>query len=75
MKRISVVLDAELLRGVDAAAKRARISRSALIRNALREHIRELHIQEMERRDREGYMRFPETPNREWEEVASWPED
>ena len=53
----------------------ARISRSALIRNALREHIRELHIQEMERRDREGYMRFPETPNREWEEVASWPED
>jgi metal-responsive CopG/Arc/MetJ family transcriptional regulator len=75
METIQVVLDAALLRAADGAAKKARINRSALIRNALREHLAHLRMRELEARDREGYLRHPETSNSIWERVASWPSD
>jgi metal-responsive CopG/Arc/MetJ family transcriptional regulator len=75
METIQIVLDASLLRAADGAAKKARINRSALIRNALREHLGQLRTRELEARDREGYLRHPETSSSTWEQVASWPAD
>jgi metal-responsive CopG/Arc/MetJ family transcriptional regulator len=42
METIQVVLDTELLRAIDSAAKRARVNRSALVRKALRGHRKRL---------------------------------
>jgi len=76
METIQVVLDSDLLRAADAAARRARMNRSALVREALREHLKRLAAQELEARDRRG---FRERPDRRaeitaWERVAVWPE-
>jgi metal-responsive CopG/Arc/MetJ family transcriptional regulator len=46
MERISVVIDRELLEEVDRAARRAAVSRSALISEALREYLKQLHLEE-----------------------------
>ncbi len=76
METIQVVLDEELLRATDRAAKRAKQNRSALIRTALREHLKRTHYQELERRDRRGYAKHPEIAQvPTWEGVAAWPED
>lgn len=76
METIQVVLDSELLRATNGAAKRARVNRSALIRDALREHLQRLHAREIEARDRRGYREHPDTARAAaaWERVASWPE-
>jgi metal-responsive CopG/Arc/MetJ family transcriptional regulator len=76
METIQVVLDKELLRATDRAAKRTRQNRSALVRQALREYLKKTHYRELERRDREGYERHPDTGELAvWEEVAAWPEE
>jgi len=76
MDTIQIVLEPELLRATDAAAKRARLNRSALVRQALREHLRRLKIKELEDRDRRGYQRRPQKVSKisRWEKVAVWPE-
>ena len=76
METIQVVLDAELLRATNGAAKRARVNRSALIREALREHLNRLRTREIEARDRRGYREQSEAADEAaaWERVASWPE-
>lgn len=76
METIQVVLDSELLRATDAAAKRARLNRSAVVRKALREHLRRERIQEMEARDRRGYEERASDSKHsvEWERAAQWPE-
>jgi len=76
METIQVVLDPELLRAADGAARRARVNRSALIRRALREHLKRLETQELEARDRQGYRQHPDNPTEVagWEGVAAWPE-
>jgi metal-responsive CopG/Arc/MetJ family transcriptional regulator len=76
MKTIQVVLDAELLRAANGAAKRARVNRSALSREALREHLNRLRTREVEARDRRGYREHPQAVGdvAAWERVASWPE-
>lgn len=73
MATIQIVLDSALLRAADRAAKRARINRSALIRNALREHLRQSRNRELEALDREGYAKWPDTFDTDWEREASWP--
>ena len=55
METIRVVLDSKLLRATEAAARRTKLNRSALIREALRAHLKKLSMQELERRDRKGY--------------------
>jgi metal-responsive CopG/Arc/MetJ family transcriptional regulator len=77
MDTIQIVLEPELLRATDAAAKRARLNRSALVRQALREHLRRLKIKELEDRDRRGYQRRPQKVSEiaRWEKVAVWPEE
>ncbi len=76
METIQVVLDSDLLRAANGAAKRARLNRSALIREALREHLKRLRRLEVEARDRRGYREQPEAAGdvAAWEQVASWPE-
>ena len=74
MVTIQVVLDSDLLRDADQAAKRANVNRSALVRDALREHLRRMRIQDLERRDRQGYERHPDTDDElvGWGGAASW---
>ncbi|HXJ92212.1 MAG TPA: CopG family transcriptional regulator [Terriglobia bacterium] len=76
METIQVVLDSQLLRATNSAAKRARVNRSALVRQALREYLKQLKVQDLEARDREGYRRHPDDPAdaEMWERVAAWPE-
>ena len=76
METIQVVLDSELLRAANGAARRARVNRSALVREALREHLKRLRQREVEARDRRGYRNRPAAAGeaRAWELAASWPE-
>lgn len=74
---VMVALEQALLRAIDRAANRRRVSRSALIREALQEHLKRIHVRESEERDREGYQRYPQTPGdfEVWEKAAAWPTD
>lgn len=76
MKTIQIVLDSELLRATDSAAKRARVNRSALVRKALREHLRRLNVKELEARERRAYQKQPQDVEEveRWAQVAVWPE-
>jgi metal-responsive CopG/Arc/MetJ family transcriptional regulator len=76
MGTIQVMLDSELLRAANAAAKRVRVNRSSLIREALREHLKRLRACAVEAHDRRGHRRRPDVADdaAAWERVASWPE-
>jgi metal-responsive CopG/Arc/MetJ family transcriptional regulator len=76
MHTIQVVLDEKLLNAADAAAKRRKVNRSALIRDALRRHLKHLRQLELEDRDRRGYLAKPQRVEeyRVWEDAAVWPE-
>lgn len=77
MQTIQVVLEEQLLQAADEAARRTNQNRSALVRQALREHLRRLEIRAMEEREREGYLKFPDTldDTAAWEGVEAWPEE
>jgi metal-responsive CopG/Arc/MetJ family transcriptional regulator len=76
MQTIQVVIDEELLRAADRAARKKSVNRSALFRDALKEYLKKLHYQELERRDREGYKSRPDTGEMAvWEGVAAWPDE
>ena len=74
---IQVVLASELLRAADKAARKLKTNRSALFRDALRAHLRALARKEKEDRDRQGYLRYPESLDESsaWDKVADWPDD
>lgn len=75
MEIVQIVLDKQLLRATDQAARRTKRNRSALVRDALREHLQSLRIREMEARDREGYSKRPHARDESavWEAEAVWP--
>jgi len=77
VETIQVVLDRSLLRLADRAARRLKTNRSALFREALRAHLKRLETLEKEKRDREGYVRYPDSLDEpeSWDKVADWPED
>jgi predicted transcriptional regulator len=77
VETIQVVLDGELLRRVDRAARRFKLNRSALIREALRQHLKQLQARSREEADRRGYQRDPEDAGAlaAWDGAASWPDD
>lgn len=76
MTTIQVVVDEELLRAADDAARRLKVNRSALFREALRAHLAGLARRERERADRAGYGQRPESEaDAVWEHVAAWPEE
>lgn len=68
MQIVQIVLDRQLLRAADQAARRTGRSRSGLIRDALREHLQRLEIRAREERDRQGYSRKPHTRD----ETLAW---
>jgi metal-responsive CopG/Arc/MetJ family transcriptional regulator len=77
METIQVVLDADLLKAADRAVRRLKTNRSALFREALRAHLKRIDVAEREKRDREGYARYPDLldqpPARD--QVADWPDE
>jgi metal-responsive CopG/Arc/MetJ family transcriptional regulator len=77
MKTVRIVLDGELLRDTDEAARRLRLSRSALVREALREQLRRLEVRALEKRDSTGYLRLPQQRDemQAWEAQAAWPSE
>jgi metal-responsive CopG/Arc/MetJ family transcriptional regulator len=77
METIQVVLDQKLLRAADAAARRTRQNRLALIRDALRAHPRKLQIRALEDQERAAYSRQPASVEESllWEREAAWPSE
>ena len=77
METIQVVLDSKLLKAANAAAKRQKVNRSALIRDALREHLKRLRQLSLVEQDRRGYEAQPQQEEEYliWAENAAWPED
>ncbi len=77
METIQVVLDAALLKAADEAVRKLETNRSALIREALRTHLDRLERAERERRDRDGYLRYPDSLDQPecWDKVADWPDE
>ena len=75
METIQVTLDARLVRAIDRAARRANLSRSALIHNALSVHLRTLDIRRLEEQDRKGYQLRPQRIDElsGGERAAVWP--
>jgi metal-responsive CopG/Arc/MetJ family transcriptional regulator len=63
-----MTLDDDLLKSVDTAARKLRITRSAFTRAALRQALRQMKTRQLEERHREGYTRHP--PSRT--EFAVW---
>ena len=77
METIQVVLEADLLKAADRAAKKLKTNRSALFRDALRAHLRRIDLAEREKRDREGYEEHPDLLDQPavWDQVADWPDE
>jgi metal-responsive CopG/Arc/MetJ family transcriptional regulator len=77
METVQIVLEKELLRATDRAAKKLKRNRSALVRDALRAHLRWLEIRAQEEQERAAYKAHPQDPDevRMWETVTVWPED
>jgi metal-responsive CopG/Arc/MetJ family transcriptional regulator len=77
METIQVVLEAELLKAADRAARKLKMNRSALFRDALRGHLKRLELRERECRDRDGYRRYPDSLDEPavWDKVADWPDE
>ena len=77
METIQVVLEPDLLKAADRAVRRLKTNRSALFRDALREHLARLDALEREKRDREGYARYPDLLDHPgvWDRVADWPDE
>jgi metal-responsive CopG/Arc/MetJ family transcriptional regulator len=59
MRTVQMTLDPELVKAVDAAARRLGTSRSAFARRALREALERLRVRSLEEKHREGYARKP----------------
>ncbi len=77
METIQVVLEEDLLKAADRAARKLKTNRSALFRDALRAHLKRIDASEREKRDREGYERYPDLLDRPgvWDQVADWPDE
>jgi len=75
METIQVVLDPDLLKAADRAVRKLKTNRSALFRDAVRAYLSSLAAADREKRDREGYTRYPDTLDEPavWDRVADWP--
>ncbi|MEK7269757.1 MAG: ribbon-helix-helix domain-containing protein [Planctomycetota bacterium] len=63
MRTIQMTLDDDLVTAIDELAGRLGATRSALTRQALRDVLRKHEVEAMERRERAGYARVPESPS------------
>jgi metal-responsive CopG/Arc/MetJ family transcriptional regulator len=73
VQTIQIVIDEELLRATDRAARQRKVNRSVLVREALRAYLRRLAAGERERRDRAGYTANADSEFAAWNRVAAWP--
>ena len=75
METIQIVLDKQLLKATDQAARLTKRNRSALVRDALKEHLRTLETRQKEARDRDGYKKHSQSQDEllAWEAEAAWP--
>jgi metal-responsive CopG/Arc/MetJ family transcriptional regulator len=74
-KTIPIRIEESLLKAVDAAVKPERRRRSEIIREALELWLKRRALDEKVRRHREGYKRYPVTPD-EFEPILRtqrWP--
>lgn len=75
METVQIVLEKDLLKATDRAARRRSQNRSALVRDALRAYLRRLETQERERRDRDGYTGHGDAEFGAWDAVTAWPDE
>jgi metal-responsive CopG/Arc/MetJ family transcriptional regulator len=77
VETIQVVLERDLLRKADRAVRKLKTNRSALFREALRAYLKRLELRDKETRDREGYVRYPDSMDEPgvWDKVADWPDE
>ena len=77
METIQIVLETELLKAADRAARQTKQNRSALVRDALRAHLRRIDVLDREERDRSGYAKQPQRNDEfaTWEGEAAWPSE
>jgi metal-responsive CopG/Arc/MetJ family transcriptional regulator len=76
MTTVQMTLDEELVRRVDKAARRLRMSRSGFTRRALADALDRLQERELEERHREGYRRRPARRGEfdAWRREQAWPD-
>lgn len=76
MSIVQIVLDDDLLKAADKAARQRNVNRSALVREALRAHLKHLRIRELEEREKKGYQAKPDSLDdwAIWEREVVWPE-
>ena len=55
METIRIVIDAELLREIDEAARRAGLSRSEFVCDAIREYLKRPRVRELQKSGRKDY--------------------
>lgn len=74
MKTVQMTLDEQLVRQVDALARRLKTTRSAFTRDALRSAIKQQQVAELERRHRRGYESHPVRADEfaAWEAEQQW---
>lgn len=77
MRTIRIVLDEELLKTIDTAAMHRKMDRSELIRIVLAEHLESARVAELEKRDRRGYLAYPQRADEyaPLEKTIEWPQD
>ena len=76
MTLVHILIDKDLLRAIDDAARAARVSRSAFISEALRSYLVASAIATKDEQDRAGYSRLGEDPDDAlWEMEQVWLED
>lgn len=76
MSIVQIVLDDDLLKAADKAARQRKVNRSAFMREALRAHIKHLRARELEEREKRAYQAKPDSLDDWdiWEREAVWPE-
>lgn len=76
MKTVQMTFEEDLLKRVDQAARRTRMTRSAFARRALREALGRLAAAELELKHRRGYQAKPVRRGEfdAWQAEQVWPE-
>ena len=74
MKTVQIVLNENLIKAVDNAAKKLGTTRSVFTREALRSALKDVRVKDMEARQRAGYKRKPVKRGEfsDWESEQVW---
>jgi metal-responsive CopG/Arc/MetJ family transcriptional regulator len=77
MRTVQLTIDPDLVKKVDAAARKLGVTRSAFARDAFRQALRKIHEARLDQKHREGYKRIPVKPGEfdVWEKEQAWGDD